>query len=133
LDEEYFKVLRPLQDGLPARDFAQISKIIEQLTVAKMNNVFSFFEEVPVGAASIAQAHRAVLRKRNNEEMDVDNEEVIVKIQYPEVADFFRKDFNNIELATKLMFPENLEIVKSLRKRHKNELDFRIEADNLQE
>jgi len=73
------------------------------------------------------------LCKRNNEEIDVDNEEVIVKIQYPEVADFFRKDFNNIELATKLMFPENLEIVKSLRKRHKNELDFRIEADNLQE
>mmetsp|Transcript_33612 Transcript_33612/g.66438 ORF Transcript_33612/g.66438 Transcript_33612/m.66438 type:complete len:99 (-) Transcript_33612:595-891(-) len=98
-----------------------------------MNNVFSFFEEVPVGAASIAQAHRAVLRKRNNEEIDVDNEEVIVKIQYPEVADFFRKDFNNIELATKLMFPDNLKIVKSLRKRHKNELDFRIEADNLQE
>jgi len=112
LDEEYFKALRLLQDGLPARDFAQISKIIEQLTVAKMNNVFSFFEEVPVGAASIAQAHRAVLRKRNNEEIDVDNEEVIVKIQYPEVADFFRKDFNNIELATKLMFPDNLEIVK---------------------
>jgi len=98
-----------------------------------MNNVFSFFEEVPVGAASIAQAHRAILCKRNNEEIDVDNEEVIVKIQYPEVADFFRKDFNNIELATKLMFPDNLKIVKSLRKRHKNELDFRIEADNLQE
>ena len=63
LDEEYFKALRPLQDGLPARDFAQISKIIEQSTVAKMNVIFSFFEEVPVGAAIIAPAHRAVLRK----------------------------------------------------------------------
>jgi len=132
LDEEYVKALRPLQDGVPARDFAQISKIIEQSTGEKMSDIFSSFEEVPIGAASIAQAHRAVLRKRNNEEIDVDDE-VIVKIQYPEVAELFRLDFNNLELVTKLMAPDNLEFIKSLRKRHENELDFRIEADNLRE
>mmetsp|Transcript_38579 Transcript_38579/g.71315 ORF Transcript_38579/g.71315 Transcript_38579/m.71315 type:complete len:395 (-) Transcript_38579:315-1499(-) len=45
----------------------------------------------------------------------------------------FDADLNNLEIVTKLFVPENRELVKALRERHENELDFRIEADNLRE
>lgn len=129
LPDEYVMALRPLQDGVKPRDYKQVSKIIETSTGKKMDELFVTFEEQPIGSASIAQAHRAILRGVNNKT----TEEVIVKVQYPEVAKLFEADLNNLELVTKLFMPENIELVKSLRKRHENELDFLIEANNLRE
>ena len=82
------------------------------------------------GAASIAQAHRAILRPSSLEEQP---EQVIVKVQYPEVAELFSADLSNLEMATKLFAPENIEIARAMRKRHENELDFTKEANNLRE
>jgi len=130
LPKEYVKALRPLQDGVPPRDITQISTIIEKSTGKKMDDIFVSFDEKPIGSASIAQAHRATLRAYDG---SVPNEEVIVKVQYPEVAELFDADLNNLEMVTKLFMPENRELVKALRERHENELDFRIEADNLRE
>jgi len=134
LDEEYMSALRPLQDGNPPRSKEQIYGIIEQSTGKKMEEMFESFDDIPVGAASIAQAHRATLRSTSDASKNsaVDNE-VIVKVQYPEVASLFNIDFNNLELVTRWINPENLNFVQKLRKRHENELDFTIEAENLRE
>jgi aarF domain-containing kinase len=138
LDDEYLRALRPLQDGLPPRSKQQIYDIIERSTGKKMDDMFESFDEKPIGAASIGQAHRATLRPSVvNETNDGGNiavrEEVVVKVQYPEVASLFNVDFNNLELVTRWINPENLDFVKKLRKRHENELDFTIEAENLRE
>lgn len=130
LPEEYIRALRPLQDGVPAKSIEEISKIIESSSGRRMEDLFLDFEANPIGAASIAQAHRAVLRPSSLEEPP---QRVIVKVQYPEVADLFSADLANLEMATKLFAPENLEVAKAMRKRHENELDFRIEASNLME
>lgn len=124
LPEQYIEALRPLQDGVPARDYDQISQIIETSSGKKMDDIFLSFDEQPIGAASIAQAHKAVLRNGDT---------VIVKVQYPDVRELFEADLSNLELATKLFAPENTEVAKSLRKRHENELDFTLEADHLRE
>ncbi len=45
----------------------------------------------------------------------------------------FDADLSNLELATRLFSPENVEVANALRKRHENELDFTREAENLRE
>ena len=159
LPEEYIRALQPLQSGVPPKSFEQISQIVEKSTGRPIYESFVHFDPKPVGSASIAQAHRAVLRKnihkkeqamhyvlnaggvQNNlkqnklpqPEQEQEGEEVIVKVQYPEVARLFDADLTNLELVTKWFAPQNMELVRALRKRHENELDFRVEAANLVE
>lgn len=128
LPEEYIQALRPLQDGVPAKSIEEISKIIESSSGKRMKDIFIDFETKPIGAASIAQAHRAILRPSSP---DGQPERVIVKVQYPEVAELFSADLANLEIATKLFAPENMEVARAMRKRHENELDFATEANNL--
>lgn len=123
LPEAYVQALKPLQDGVPPRDYDQIAEIIESSTGKTMDSLFEHFEERPVGAASIAQAHRAVLKDSS--------EQVIVKVQYPEVSRLFEIDFNNLDTVVRWLDPSNTELVAALRKRHENEMDFTREADNL--
>lgn len=132
LPQQYLDALRPLQDGVPPRSFKEISDIVRKSTGKSMDELFLDFDEVPIGSASIAQVHRATLRPQS----DVNEEppkRVVVKVQYPEVAELFHADLANLELATRWFAPENMEVAKSLRKRHENELDFTKEANNLRE
>lgn len=123
--DAYIDALRPLQDGVPAKPYEQVQSIIETSTGQSMLDLFESFEPKPVGAASIAQAHRAVLKNTTDQ--------VVVKIQYPEVADLFALDFTNVRAVARLVNPENLELLDSLRQRYDNELDFRSEAEHLRE
>jgi len=126
LPDEYVEALRPLQDGVPARNFDEISSIIEKSASPQtMDDLFLHFDPKPIGAASIGQAHRATLRSSG--------ETVVVKVQYPEVAELFSADLSNLETATRLFAPENIEVARALRKRHENELDFALEAENLRQ
>jgi ubiquinone biosynthesis protein len=52
--------LSQLQDNLPPAPFAAIRRTIESSFGAPIESLFSEFEETPIGAASIAQVHRAV-------------------------------------------------------------------------
>jgi aarF domain-containing kinase len=125
LQDAYITALRPLQDGVPPRSLSEVSKIIEASVGASMAELFESFDPQPVGAASIAQAHRARLASTG--------EEVVVKVQYPEVAALYEADFLNLERVTAYLMPENLALVKGLRERHQQELDFRTEAQHLRE
>ena len=158
LPEEYVQALRPLQDGIPPRSYATISAIIEESTGQKMEDIFEWFEETPVGAATIAQAHRAVLkppsvnaaklstrttaqRRRNQasstsilKRIEQEQDVVIVKVQYPEVAELFDADLNNLELLVKIVMPgRSHDQLQNTRKRHEQEMDFHKEAAHLEE
>lgn len=130
LPQQYVDALKPLQNGVPPREYDEISMIIEKSTGKKMEDLFLDFQEKPIGSASVAQVHKATLRPKNEEDVPV---EIVIKIQYPEVAELFDADLNNLEIATRLFAPENVEVTKALRKRHENELDFTKEAKNLLE
>ena len=52
--------LLSLQDSLPPVDFAAIQREIETTFQRPLSHLFSWIEQTPVGAASIAQVHRAI-------------------------------------------------------------------------
>ncbi|MPT49124.1 MAG: 2-polyprenylphenol 6-hydroxylase [Sphingobium sp.] len=88
--EEAADDLLKLQDALPPVPFAGIRAQIESTLGRPIEELFSSFDEVPVGAASIAQVHRAVT---------TDGRDVAVKVQRPGVANQFNRDIQTYEWA----------------------------------
>jgi ubiquinone biosynthesis protein len=82
--------LSQLQDDLPPAPFAKIKHTIEASFGAPLESLFSEFDEVPVGAASIAQVHRAVT---------TDGREVAVKVLRPGIEDELAKAIETYEWA----------------------------------
>lgn len=84
IPEQYREYFRTLQSSVPTHeDWETIVKptLERELGVSNLNEVFERIEEVPCGAASIGQAHRATLK--NNTPNNKNEEQVIVKVQYP--------------------------------------------------
>jgi len=82
--------LSQLQDDLPPAPFAAIKQTIESSFGAPLDSLFSEFDEVPIGAASIAQVHRAVT---------TDGREVAVKVLRPGIEEEFARAIETYEWA----------------------------------
>ncbi|KAL7992601.1 hypothetical protein Chor_016857, partial [Crotalus horridus] len=91
-----------------------------------INELFASFEDVPLGAASLAQVHKAVLQ---------DGRTVAVKVQHPKVQAQSSKDILLMEilvLVVKQIFPdfEFMWLVDEAKKNLPLELDFLNEGKN---
>jgi len=82
--------LSQLQDDLPPAPFRLIKQTIEQSFGAPLESLYSEFEERPVGAASIAQVHRAVT---------TEGREVAVKVLRPGIEEELTKAIETYEWA----------------------------------
>eukprot|EP00127_Corallochytrium_limacisporum_P002949 Clim_evm38s143 gene=Clim_evmTU38s143 len=129
LPEEYVNTLRILHDEAPTDSWNEVVRMVEsQLPNGKkLNDVFSSFDPVPVGAASLAQVHRAVLRETG--------ETVAVKVQHPLVG---RNAYNDIILTdwfahgVAWLFPDFkfLWVSEEMKLNAPKELNFLHEAEN---
>ena len=84
LPPEFTRELEGLQDEVPAVPFAQIRELAEAELGVPLESVYASFSPEPVAAASLGQAHRAVLA-----ELDAASagfSEVVVKLQRPGIA-----------------------------------------------
>jgi ubiquinone biosynthesis protein len=79
-----------LQDDLPPAPFAAIRRTIEASFNAPLESLYSQFDEVPIGAASIAQVHHAIT---------TDGREVAVKVLRPGIEEEFAKAIETYEWA----------------------------------
>jgi predicted unusual protein kinase regulating ubiquinone biosynthesis (AarF/ABC1/UbiB family) len=91
----YQKALARLQADAPPMHPTLVQKVLNE-ELGSAVTLFAEFSDEPMAAASVGQVHRAVL---------CDRREVVVKIQYPGVAQAIRDDLANTELvATFLRF-----------------------------
>ncbi|MEO6248948.1 MAG: 2-polyprenylphenol 6-hydroxylase [Sphingomicrobium sp.] len=84
------KNLIKLQDSLPPVAFAEIRKAIERGLEAPIESLFQSIDEVPVGAASIAQVHKAVTTEGRT---------VAVKVLRPGIEEEFARALETYEWA----------------------------------
>jgi ubiquinone biosynthesis protein len=128
---ELVKELAKLQDEVPPVPFAEIKPFVEKELGRELGDCFQSFQEEPIAAASIAQAHPAVTK---------DGEEVIVKVQRPTVRQIIATDMEILmEFAqlSKKYVPEieqydPVGVVQDLAKTTKRETDFLNEARNIE-
>lgn len=71
LPEAYDTALKVLLDAVPPRDTQTIIKIIETELGKPISEIFKFFDEKALAAASIGQVHKATLH---------DGTKVVVKV-----------------------------------------------------
>ncbi len=88
--DEAARNLQMLQDNLPPAPFDQIRASIEQALEKPIEELFSRFDPEPVGAASIAQVHRAVT---------TDGKDVAVKVLRPGIEEDFARALDTYEWA----------------------------------
>ncbi len=88
--EEAARNLLTLQDRLPPVPFAAIKAEVEAAFGRPLTDLYAEFDEEPVGAASIAQVHRAVT---------LDGRQVAVKVLRPGIREKFARDIQTYEWA----------------------------------
>lgn len=87
--------------------------------------VFSDWDDVPLGVASIGQVHKARLRKSG--------EVVAVKFLLPGMESKFRADITTLRSFCKLAMPQHVSGFNEMEKQFCTEFDYRGEARNLLE
>jgi ubiquinone biosynthesis protein len=127
---ELVSEFRLLRDRVPPESFEVVRSVVEDELDGPIEEVFSRFDPKPLAAASIAQVHAATLAS---------GEEVVVKVQRPAVGPLVRKDLaamswiapyliGRIPVAALANPPA---LVELFAETIVEELDFRLEADNM--
>ena len=123
--EPYTRFLSRLQDAVPPRPVATIKHTIQTELGQRAEDLFASFDESPLAAASLAQVHRATL---------ADGRDVVVKVQYPEVAKLVKLDVRNLRTLVRIVAWREPDfdfraIVNELGNQIPLELDFEREAE----
>ncbi|MEO8603133.1 MAG: AarF/UbiB family protein [bacterium] len=124
---EEFKLCR---DQVPPESFESVRRVVEEDLGQPLEAVFASFDRQCLAAASIAQVHAATLHS---------GEEVVVKVQRPQVARLVRLDIEamawiapflvgRIPVAALANPPA---LVELFAETIVEELDFRLEAENM--
>jgi len=130
LPAEWTETFIPLQDKCPVSSMESVQELVRKDTGQSLSDFFSEFNEVPIGAASLAQVHIATMKDTG--------EQVAVKIQHPALDEWATLDLALTRWtfkALKYFFPEydltwlSEEMEVSLPK----ELDFALEGKNATE
>jgi ubiquinone biosynthesis protein len=121
---------RLLRDRVPAERFDVVRRVVEADLGRPLEAVFDHFETTPIAAASIAQVHAARL---------CTGEEVVVKVQRPQVSSLVATDIAAMSWLAPLLIgripvaslANPPALVEVFAETIVEELDFRLEADNM--
>lgn len=94
LPAEYCAELRKLQTEVAPMDFQEVLRVIESEYGKSVSDVFLSIDEKPLGSASIAQVHKAVLKNGND---------VVVKVQRPGIRETMSRDIALLDRAATLL------------------------------
>lgn len=91
---EYVREFSQLQDRVPPFSSVKAIAVIEQELGKPILTLFNEFEIEPIAAASLGQVHRATLHT---------GEEVVVKVQRPDLEKLFNLDFEILHRLVRLI------------------------------
>ncbi|OII75406.1 esterase of beta-lactamase [Cryptosporidium ubiquitum] len=89
--KEYVTYLGKLQDMMPWMEWNVTEGILRKELDPDLDEIFKEIQRKPIAAASIAQVHRAILNGGEN---------VVIKIQYPDIQETLNQDMKNLEQLT---------------------------------
>lgn len=131
LPQRYCDELMRLCYDVAPMSFPEVMEVIEGAYGCPWSEVFAEMEEKPLGSASIAQVHRAVL---------LDGSQVVVKVQRKGIYETMARDIALLHKAVKLMPPVSLKgladldmVLDELWTVTKEEMNFLQEAANMEE
>ncbi|MFB2579093.1 MULTISPECIES: ABC1 kinase family protein [unclassified Acinetobacter] len=130
---EYVEEFQKCLDQTPALPFSYIEEVLEQEFAGRdLKQIFASIDPKSLASASIAQVHAAKL---------VTGQDVVIKVQKPNVETILSTDLNVVHLTTKLLekalpkikFASLADITEEIKTRMIREVDFVEEAQNLQD
>ena len=92
--QRYCQELVKLRDNVAPMDIQSVREVIEEEYGTRLENVFSQFADIPLGSASIAQVHQAILK---------DGRHIVVKVQRPGIYEMMERDISLVRRAIKLL------------------------------
>lgn len=122
----YEKALGALRTAAPHSSAEAIRGVVEQELGAPIDRLFASWSDEPFASASIGQVHRAQLPNGHA---------VAVKVQHPGIDDAIESDLSNVSLLEGFvgaLGPRALNsgaVLEEVKKRFREELDYRLEAD----
>lgn len=132
LPKEYCLELEKLRADVKPLTIDEVTSAIETELNRPIKEIFSEFNEKPLGSASIAQVHMATIKDSDKK--------VVVKIQRPNIREVMSKDIHLMRRAVKMLklVPINdgldlSSIVDEMWAISQEELDFLVEASHLKE
>ncbi|MEV6473758.1 AarF/ABC1/UbiB kinase family protein [Streptomyces sp. NPDC051657] len=125
----YRAALTKLQEAAPPLPARTVHGVLAERIGEDWREYFLEFEDTPAAAASIGQVHRAVWH---------DGREVAVKVQYPGAGEALLSDLAQLSRFARLLGPlvpgmDIKPLIKELRDRVSEELDYELEARAQQE
>ncbi len=129
LYEEYCNELSKLRNSVVPMHFNEVEEILKE-SYGNYSDVFSYVESYPIGSASIAQVHRAVLKDSNKT--------VVLKIKRTGIDEIMKTDIELFEKAVKTLHLNKIfkvmdlsSVLEQIYKTTKEELDFNIETNHI--
>jgi ubiquinone biosynthesis protein len=128
--DELVDEFKQCRDRVRAEPFDHVRRVIEEDLGAPIEAVFAEFDRTPLAAASIAQVHVARLHT---------GEEVVVKVQRPQVEELVQQDLKVMAWLAPLFvgripvaaLANPPALVELFAETIVEELDFRLEAENM--
>ena len=122
--------LQKLQDEVSSFSYEEVRNIIKEELNQEPETAFSYIDEKPLAAASIAQVHRAKLH---------DGRQVVIKIQRPNIQDVIKVDLEILSDLAKVIKRHSLNsvvsdpvaVVEEFNRSIHRELDFLSEGRNI--
>ena len=124
--------LKKLLDDVPPVPAEAIRERIELSLGAPVGEIYEWFDDTPLAAASVAQVHRATLRTSDG------LKDVVVKVQRPNIAETIASDLDLLHTFAALLeraIPESRAyspagLVQEFDRAMQSELDFAAEKQN---
>ena len=132
IPKEYCDELSHLRNQVKPMPYEKVLEILDREYQGKTNEIFSRIDEVPIGSASIAEVHRAVLK---------DGNEVVIKIQRDNIYELMAMDVKLLKKIIDLLKIDKVfnsvfnfnDIIDEMFETAKEEMNFLVEASHTEE